>query len=108
MNNQSTRETFESLWEYCTSNNRVCPQYKVWQEVFKILKNTEKLNGHGGEREPADPYIIYHNWEHIMPIELQFQFQRYIEWAEDHKQLDEIGKYLRSLKEEDWAHYGEI
>ena len=34
-----------------------------------------------------------------MPIELQFQFRRYIEWAEDHKQLDEVGIFLRSLQE---------
>ena len=28
--------------------------------------------------------------------------------AEEHNQLDQIGDYLRSLKEEEWAHYGEI
>ena len=42
--------------------------------LFKMLKNTDKLSGHGSEREPVEPYIIYQNWEHIMPIELQFQF----------------------------------
>lgn len=72
-----------------------------------MLKNTDNLHGHGGDREPADPYIIYNNWEHIMPIELQFQFERYLEWASDNAQLDEIGKYLRSLTEVDWVHYGE-
>lgn len=107
MKNQK-KETFESLWEYCTSNNRLCPKYETWQKIFDLLKDTKKLSGHSGDREPADPYIIYQNWENVMPIELQFQFQRYIEWAEDHNQLDEVGKYLRSLKEEDWAHYGEI
>lgn len=106
--NEIKQETFKSLWEYSTSDNRLFPQYKIWQEVFKILKNVNKLSGHGGEREPADPYIIYQNWEHVMPIELQFQFQRYIEWASDNHQLDEIGKYLRSLGEEEWIHYGEI
>ena len=102
------KETFESLWKYCTSNNRLCPQYKIWQEVFKLLKDTKQLSGHGGDREPAEPYIIYNNWGHIMPIELQFQFKRYLEWAVDHNQLDEVGEYLRALPEEEWAHYGEI
>ena len=107
MENQPIKETFESLWKYCTSNNRLCPQYKIWQEVFKLLKDTKKLSGHGGDREPTEHYIIYHNWEHIMPIELQFQFKSYLEWVLDHNQLDEIGKFLRTLPEEDWAHYGE-
>ena len=108
MENQSRKETFEKLWEYCTANNRLCPQYKIWQEVFKLLKNTKELSGHGGEREPVEPYIIYHNWEHIMPIELQLQFKRYIEWAADNNQIEEVGKYLRSLSEKDWVHIGEI
>ena len=107
MKNESTKETFEALWKYCTSNNRLCPQYKIWQEVFKMLKNTDKLSGHGSEREPAEPYIIYQNWEHIMPIELQFQFQRYVEWALDHNQIEEVGKFLQKLPEADWVHYGE-
>ena len=108
MNKNNTKETFDPLWVFCISNNRLCPKYEVWQKVHALLKGTKDLSGHGGNREPADPYIIYQNWEHIMPIELQFQFKSYIEWAEDHDQLDEIGKYLHSLKEEDWAHFGEI
>jgi len=107
MANENTQESFTSLWQFCTSNNRLCPQYRVWQEVFKMLKNTEKLSGHGGEREPAEPYIIYQNWDHIMPIELQFQFQRYLEWAADQNQIDEVGKYLKTLSENDWVHFGE-
>ena len=105
---EAKNETFESLWGFCISNNRLCPQYKIWQVVFKMLKNTENLSGHGGEREPAEPYILYQNWEHIMPIELQFQFKRYIEWAKDNNQIDDVGKYLHLLKEEDWVHCGDV
>jgi len=100
-------ETFDTLWKYCTSSNRLCPQYKIWQELFKLLKNTNAVDGHGGDREPAEPYIIYNNWEHIMPIELQFQFKRYLEWASDNSQIEEVGKLIRSLPEEDWVHFGE-
>ena len=100
-------ETFDDLWKYCTSHNRLCPKNNIWQEVFELLKNTQELSGHGGVREPADPYIIYNNWGNIMPIELQFQFNRYLEWAQDNDQLNEVGKYLRSLPESDWVHFGE-
>jgi len=102
------KETFNTLWKYCTANNRLCPVLNKWSIVYDTLVNTEKLSGHGGPREPAHPEIINHNWYDIMPIEKEFQFKKYIEWASDNNQIEEIGIYLRSLPEEDWAHYGEI
>jgi len=107
MEENTNSETFEAVWNTCTANNRLCPKYEIWQTVFKMLKETDKLGGHGGDREPADPYILYHNWDSIIPIELQFQFQRYIEWAEDNDQLAEVGQYLSSLSEDSWIHFGE-
>ncbi len=102
------KETFETLWEYCTSNNRLCLGLSKWHDFYPLLKNTKDLSGHGGHREPADVEVICHNWGHVMPIELQFQFKACIEWASDNNQIEEVGKYLRSLLETDWAHYGEI
>ena len=101
-------DTFDSLWEFCTSNNRLCPKYDIIRDVHELLKDTEALSGHGDIREPADPYFIYQNWANdlIMPIELQLLFKSYLEWAEDHNQIKEVGIYLRSLKEEDWMHFG--
>ena len=99
-------ETFETLWKYCTENNRLCLNLNKWNDLFKMLKNTEKLSGHGGLREPADPEIMYYNWDSIMPIEKQFQFKKYLEWASDNNQIEEIGKYLRFLPENDWTHFG--
>ncbi|TSC95891.1 MAG: hypothetical protein Athens101426_547 [Parcubacteria group bacterium Athens1014_26] len=104
----STNETFETLWKYCISNNRLCPKLEKWNNLYDSLKNREKLSGHGGPREPADPYILYYNWDQIIPIEKQFQFERYIQWASDNNQLEEAGEYLRSLPEDDWIHFGEI
>jgi hypothetical protein len=43
-----------------------------------------------------------------MPIEKQFQFKKYLEWALDNNQIGEVGNYLRSLSENDWTHFGEI
>lgn len=100
-------ETFETLWKYCTSNNRLCLKLKKWYDLWAILKNTRNLC-HGGIREPAHPENIYYNWDSIMPIEKQFQFKRYIQWSSDNNQIEEVGKYVRSLSESDWAHYGEI
>ncbi len=101
-------ESFETLWKYCISNNRLCPQLVKWYQIFKLLKNTNELDGHGENSEPARPEIIDHNWYDIMPIEKQLQFEKYIKWASDNNQTKEIGEYLRSLPEKDWTHYGEI
>jgi len=98
MNNQLNRETFESLWKYCTSNNRVCPMPMKWNDLFNMLKDKERL----------DLPLILNGWEMSSPLDKLLRFEDHIKWAAKNNQLDEIGKYLRSLVEEDWAHYGEI
>lgn len=42
-------------------------------EVYKLLKEAKELAGHEDNKEFANPYVIYQNWKHIIPIELQFQ-----------------------------------
>ena len=43
-----------------------------------------------------------------MPIEKQLRFKEHIQWANENEQIEEIGKYLRGLLEEEWYHFGEI
>ncbi len=92
------KETFESLWKYCTSNNRACPMPMKWNDFFNMLNDHEKL----------DLPLILNGWEMSSPLEKNLRFKYHIQSAIKNNQLDEIGKYLSSLKEEDWAHYGEI
>jgi hypothetical protein len=98
-------ETFETLWEYSTSNDRVCPQPQKWAELFRILKHT-KQNPDGGW-SPSLPLILA-AWGHATPTKKQLRFEEHIRWAFNNDQIEEIGKYLRSLHENDWAHFGEI
>lgn len=92
------KETFESLWRFCTLNNRVCPMPIKWNDLFNMLNNYENL----------DLPLILNGWEMSSPLEKNLRFKTHIQSAADHNQLNEIGNYLRSLKEEYWAHYGEI
>ncbi|HPA26001.1 MAG TPA: hypothetical protein PLK76_04565 [bacterium] len=94
----TNKETFESLWKYCTLNNRVCPMPMKWNDFFNLLKNHENL----------DLPLILNGWEMSSPLEKNLRFKDHIESAFKNNQLEEIGHYLRSLKEEEWAHYGEI
>ena len=91
-------ETLEALWKYCMSNNRVCPMPMKWNDFFNMLKEHENL----------DLPLILNGWEMSSPLEKNLRFKDHIQSADDNNQIGEIGKYLRSLKEEDWAHYEEI
>jgi len=104
MNNQE-KETFDTLWKYCTSNNRLCPMPSKWNDLFGMLKNTKQSPD--GSWTPSLPLILQ-GWEHTAPIQKFLVLQEQIEWASEQNQLDEIGSFLRLLPEEDWAHYGEI
>ena len=104
MENQSIKETFELLWGYCISNNRACPMPMKWNDLYQMLHDTKQI---GAGYEPSIPLILG-VWGNTSDNEKQERLKIHIKWAENHGQLDEIGYYLRALKEEDWAHFGEI
>jgi ferritin len=43
-----------------------------------------------------------------MPFQKVFRFKVHIQWAEKENSLEEFGKFLRSLSEDEWMHYGEL
>lgn len=98
-------ETFDSLWDYCTANNRLVPMPPQWNQVFGMLKNTRQKPSGGWE--PPLPLILA-EWHHSMPIEKQLRFKEHLNWAETQGQLAEIAALLRSLPETQWCHFGEI
>ena len=105
MNNNNFHETIETLWGYCISNNRLCPKPVKWRDLFEMLKNKKRKLSGGWE--PSLPLILT-AWYETMPFEKQLRLKEHIQWAFDHNQLDEAGRYLRSLSENDWIHFGEI
>jgi hypothetical protein len=64
MNNEDKQETFESLWSFCTSNNRVCPMPMKWNEVFNMLTDHKNL----------DLPLILNGWEMSSPLEKNLRF----------------------------------
>lgn len=96
-------ESFDSLWAYCTDNKRAIP--RDWNRLYKKLANRRQKPSGGWE--PSLPLILA-AWHVTMPIEKHLRFKEHVEWARDQNQLDQIGKYLRSLDESDWLHFGEI
>jgi hypothetical protein len=97
-------DTFDSLWNYCTANNRLVPMPTQWNQFFGMLKNTRQKTS-GGWVPPLP--LILAAWHHSTPIEKQLRFKEHIQWALDQGQLYQIGAYLKSLAEDQWCHFGE-
>lgn len=98
-------ETLESLWAYCTAENRLVPMPPQWNQLYGMLKNIHQKPSGGWE--PPLPLILA-AWHHSMPIEKQLRFKDHLQWALDQGQIDEVGRYLRSLAANEWCHFGEI
>lgn len=96
-------ETIDSLWQYCTVNERVIP--KDWNKLYSMLRNRKQKPT--GSWEPSLPLILG-AWHNTLPIEKQLRFKEHIMWASEQNQLAEVGSYLRSLSENEWYHFGEL
>ena len=98
-------ETLESLWSYCKENNRLCLNQIRWHEFFCMLKNV-KQNPNGS----WSPYLppTSSEWNQIEATQKSHIFGMQLNWAADNHQLEDVGKYLRSLPEIEWVHYWEI
>jgi hypothetical protein len=99
----TSHESFETLWEFCTANGRVIP--RDWNKLYELLAN--KRQEASGGWTPSLPLILA-AWDCTMSIEKQLRFKEHIQWAQDNQQIAEIGLYLRSLPEDQWYHLGEL
>jgi len=98
-------ESLQSLFEYCTSNNRLVPMPAEWSQLHSMLKD-QRRNPEGGWIPPAP--LILAAWHCTMPIEKQLRFKEHLEWASAKGQLEEVRAFLRSLTEKQWCHFGEV
>jgi hypothetical protein len=92
---------FKSLWDYCTSENRLVPMPSEWNDLFNMLRKSS------GGMLPPRPLILA-AWHHTIPIEKALRFREHIKWAEEQQQLDEIEAFIHALPEDRWCHYGEV
>lgn len=100
-----SRETFESLWDYCTADSRLVPRPQEWTQLHVMLAGRRQLRNGGWE--PPAPLILA-AWHCSTPIDKQLRFKEHLQWASGHNQLDEVGAFLRGLPEQKWVHFGEI
>jgi len=82
-------ETFESLWDYCTTNGWAVPVPQHWNKLFEMLIEKRRLPSGGWE--PALPLILA-AWHVATPIQKQLRFNEHVLWADDHGQVVEVGR----------------
>jgi hypothetical protein len=91
------------LLDYCKSNNKVCPQPMLWNQLWELLPD-RKRDGLGWK--PSLPLILAAWWETTDEDKLQ-RLIEHIQWAHDHGGLEKVNQHLRSLSEDQWHHIGE-
>jgi hypothetical protein len=97
-------ESFDSLWSYCTANDRVVPVPYRWNELYERLNDKRQLPSGGWE--PAAPLILG-AWWGTPPAFKQLRFREHVEWACNHGQLSEVATFIRALPEKEWFHLRE-
>jgi hypothetical protein len=100
--------SLEDLITYAQRNQRVCPVPRRWKDLYDIL-NPALLDS-GGARlnwTPAGPLILG-GWWHTSSEDKRRRLQEHIEFAATRGLLEDVGRFLRSLPEAEWAHTWEL
>ncbi|MGE3703575.1 MAG: hypothetical protein AB7G08_33350 [Hyphomicrobiaceae bacterium] len=96
-------ETLPSVLAYCRESDRVCPKPVHWRQLWLLLPNRKQLGM--GNWEPAAPLILA-AWTSTDADKMD-RLREHVEWAALHGALQDIGGFLRTLREDDWHHLGE-
>lgn len=74
-----------------------------WNALWEMLPDRART---GGGWKPVPPLILgaWHDTPALMKI---LRLKEHVDWADQHGALEEVDKFLRSLPESEWAHFGE-
>ena len=86
------------LLKYVKSDGRICPQPKLWNEMWEMLPD-KKRKGNGWD--PPLPLILG-AWWHTSDMEKKMRLKQHIEYAAQKGALDEIDDSLRNLTPDQW------
>ena len=76
---------------------------RQWNALWEMLPNRKR----GGAGWEPPPPLILAAWYDAPAITKMVRLREHIEWAEQHNVLEQVGRFLRSLPESQWAHVGE-
>jgi len=92
-------ETFETLWQYCTPNNKSVPL--EWHKLHKLL--LAKSDG----SKSMTPYILA-DWGVENLTQKQYRFKEHIQWSVETEQIVENVRYLIGLSDIQWYYFYDL
>jgi len=94
----------KDLLDYVRENRRVCPLPQRWNELWEMLPDHKRV---GNGWEPPLPLILAAWWDTPAMLKM-LRLEEHIRYADAHGLLPEVDRYLRDLKEEEWAYLGDF
>ncbi len=90
----------QTLLNYCSDNERVCPLPDKWKDLWTMLPNRSRQ---GSSWEPALPLILA-AWYDTPAMLKMLRLREHLEWSQKYGALNAVDKFLRDLPETDWHH----
>lgn len=90
--------TLEDVVEIAHRNGRVCPQPKIWNEIYQMLPNVRRV---GTDWEPPLPLILA-AWGSASDAAKKKRFDEHLRYASEQGALAKVAVYLGSLEPRDW------
>jgi hypothetical protein len=87
----------EKLESYCSTKG-ICPEPCEWGNMWEIIAREKRIFS---KWDPPLPLILG-AWYVAPPIFKSLTFKRQLQWAFEHGIIEEVGDYLRQLKEDEW------
>lgn len=90
----------QALIDYVSADQRVCPQPRRWDELWRMLPEHRRV---GDGWEPPLPLILG-AWWHSGSREKRQRLIAHLNYAATHGVLPQVDQYVRSLSKAEWAH----
>jgi hypothetical protein len=100
---ESEISELDALIAFASADSRVCPQPRRWQELWEMLSDRKPV---GAGSSPSAPLILAAWWD-TSDADKHDRLLYHIRYAAEHGALEQVAKFLRNLREEDWYHFGE-
>jgi len=94
-------DKLNALLEYVKSDGRVCPMPDYWNELWQMLPDRKQKSSGGWE--PALPLILATWWD-TPALTKMIRLVEHINYATNAGILNDVDKFLRNLKPEQWAY----
>ena len=96
-------DSAETLIAFCRENSRICPMPQLWNALYELLPNRQRVDGRW---EPALPLILA-AWHDTPAVSKILRLEEHIRWAADNDALEPVAIFIRNLEENDWYHLNE-